>query len=205
MGGDGNGRGGLAVGVGGVEGVGGGGRGGDGGGGGAGCAYGGGDYDVGGAGDLPGERDGSAGGYGGGTGGEGSDLRIGARGDVGAGVKRGDFDYVEIGGGDLAEVVEVIVVPAIVGSAGDVHGRAVVGHDETVFFHGVEDDLIGGGERGDVKGGFEAETGAHGKSVGVAGGGGPVGSRRSEACTGILQSETESMVDDARGDFVIAD
>jgi len=101
--------------------------------------------------------------------------------------------------------MEVGIVPAIIGSAGDVHGGAVVGEDEAVFFHGVEDDLVGGGVAGDIEAGFEAEAGTHRESVGVTGGAGPVRGGRNEAGAGILQSETNGVIDGACGDFIVTD
>src|SRR5208337_2459480 len=169
VGGDGGGGGGLAEGVGGVERVRGGGAGGDDDGGATGGAYCWGDDDVGGARHLPGESDRRARCNRVGAGDELRDLRGGAGGHVGVGVERRNLDDIEIGGSDAAEIVEIIVAPTIVGGAADVHGRAVVRHDEAVFFHGVEDDLICGGVGRDVEGGLEAKTRAHGKRVGVAG------------------------------------
>lgn len=154
---------------------------------------------------MPGERHGGTGGDGGGRGGKAGDLRIGAGGNVGAGVEGRELNYIEIGGGRAVEQVKIAVVPAIIGGTGDVHGRTVVGEDEAVFFHGVEDDLIGGRVARDVEGGFEAKARAHGKSVGIAGSGGPVGSGRNKTGAGILQRETDRMLDGRRGNFVIAD
>src|SRR6516165_7850046 len=189
MDGDGDGGGGLTEGVGGVESVGGGGGGGDCGGGGTSGADLWGDDDVGGAGDLPGQSDACARGDGSGRSREVGDGRVWAGGDVGAGVERGDLEDLEIGGGYGPEIVQVGVVPARVRGAGDVHRRAVVGEDETVFFHGVENHLIGRRERGDVETGFEAKARAHGRSGDAAGGGSPVGGWRREAGAGILQRE----------------
>jgi hypothetical protein len=195
----------LAEGVGGVEGVGGGGGGRDRD---TGAASGTDlwrDDDVGCAGDLSGKSNSGAGRNGRGRGGKARDGGARAGGDVRAGVERRDLDDVEIGSGDGAELVEVGVVPSRVRCTGDIHGRAVVGEDEAVFFHGVEDDLIGGGESGDIEAGFEAKTRAHRQSGGVARGGGPVGSWRSEPGAGILQCETNRVMDGAGGDFVVAD
>ena len=154
---------------------------------------------------MPGESDGGAGSNGSGRGGQAGDRGTGARGDVGAGVERGDLEDIEIGGGDGAKIVKVRIVPARVRGAGDVHGRTVVGKDEAVFFHGLENDLIGGGEGRDIEAGLETETRAHGRSGGVGGGGGsPVGGGRSESSTGILQCETDRVIDGACGDFIVA-
>jgi hypothetical protein len=177
---------GLAVAVGGVEGVGGGGCGRDLCGR-ASCGAHGGGYDhVIGVGDLPGQCYGCARGDGVGGGGETGDCGTGAGGDVGTFVERRKCEDFEIVGSDGAEVVEVVVVPAIVGCAGDVHGGTIVGEDEAVFFHGVEDDLIGGGESGDVERRFEAQAGAHRESVGIAGGGSKMGGGRNKSGAGIL-------------------
>ena len=136
-------------------------------------------------------------------GGETGDGGIGAGGDVGVGVERSEREDFEIIGGYRAEVVEVVVVPAIVGCAGDVHRRTVVGEDEAVLFHGVEDDLISGRIAGDIEAGFEAEARAHGERVGVAGGGSEVRSGRNETGAGILQRETNGVMDGACGDFIV--
>ena len=126
-----------------------------------------------------------------------------AGGDVGAGVERRNLDDIEIGGGYGAEIVEIGVIPAGVRSARDVHGGAVVCEDEAIFFHGVENDLIRGGERGHIEGGFEAESRAHRRSGGVAGSGSPMGGGRSETGARILQRETNRVIDGSSGDVVV--
>src|SRR5580704_10549213 len=98
VGGDGDGGGGLAEGVGRVEGVGGVGGGSDGNGSAAGGADSGRDDYVRGTGDLPGERDWGAGGYVGGAGGELRDARSAARWERIVVVERSDLNYFEIGG-----------------------------------------------------------------------------------------------------------
>jgi len=169
-----------------MEGVGGGGSRGDGSRGGASGADFGGDDDVGGAGHLPGQSDGCARSDGSGRSREVGDGRAWAGGDVSARVERGDLEDIEIRGGYSVEIVEVGVVPARVRGPGNVHGGAVVGEDEAVFFHGVENDLIGSGEGGDIEAGFEAEPRAHGRGGGVAGSSSPVGGWWCEPGAGIL-------------------
>ena len=179
--GDGDGGGDLAEGVGRVESVGGVGRGRDGDGRAADGADCGRNDDVGGAGNLPGKRDRRAGRDGSGA---GSELRDGGRvacGNVGAGVERGHLDDFEIGGVDIAEIVEVGIVPTIIGSAAEVHGRAVVSKDETVFFESVENDLIGGGEARNVERRFETQTHAHWRSVLIGRIGSPVRGGRNKS------------------------
>lgn len=137
---------GLAVGVIGVESVGGGGRRVYSRGAAAGGADFGGKDDVGRAGRLPGKCDGGARGYGGCA---CIQLRNSGRGtawNVARGIERSDFEDVKIGSCDGAECVKVIVAPAIVGRATDVHRRAIIGHDDAVLLHGVENYLIGGAE-----------------------------------------------------------
>ena len=169
----------------------------------AGGAYCGGNDDVVGAGDLPGQSDRGAGGDRGGAGGKASDGGIGARGDVGIRVQRRQGEDIEIGRGGAIEEMEVAVVPTIVGCAGDVHSGTVVGEDEAVFFHGVEDDLVVGGIAGDIEAGLQAKTCAHGRSVGVRAGGSPVRGGGNKTSTGIGKSETNGMVDGANGDFIV--
>jgi hypothetical protein len=202
--GDGDGGRGLAEGVGGVEGVGGGGGGRDRDGCATDCADRGRNNDVGCAGNLPGKSDGRAGRNGSGAGRELRDRGRVAGGDVGAGVERGHLDDVEIGSLNVAEIVEVGIVPAIIGSAAEVHGRAIVGEDEAVFLEGVENDLIGGRETGDVERRFEAEAHAHGWSVLVGRVGGPVRGGRNESRGCALNREANSVLDGAGGDFVVA-
>jgi len=50
--------------------------------------------------------------------------------------------------------VQIVVAEAVVGSAAEINGGAVVGEDEAIFLHGVEDDLIGRGKTGDIETGF---------------------------------------------------
>jgi len=149
-----DGGGGLPEAVGGVEGVAGVGRGSDGDGSTTDGTDTGRNDDVGGAGNLPGECDGRTGRHRGGAADELSDRRCAANGDVGAGVERGHLDDFEIGGENVSEIVEVGIVPTIIGGAAEVHGRAVVGKDQAVFFQGNEDDLIGGRKTGNVERGF---------------------------------------------------
>src|SRR5262249_45586826 len=116
----------------------------------------------------------------------------------------GDLEDIEIRGGYGVEIVEGGVVPARVRGPGDVHRGAVVGEGEAVFFHGVENDLIGSGEGGDIEAGFEAEPLAHGRGGGVAGGGSPVGGWWCETGAGILERKTNRVIDGTGGDFVVA-
>ena len=118
-------------------------------------------------------------------------------------VQRGQSEDIEIVCGCAIEEMEVTVVPTIVGRAGDVHGGTVVGEDEAVFFHGVEDDLVGGGIAGDIEAGLQAEACAHGRSVGVGAGGSPVRGGGNETGAGVGKSETNGMVDGACGDFIV--
>src|SRR5262249_17250295 len=62
----------------------------------------------------------------------------------------GGVDDLEHRAGDPVEGVEVVVVPARIGRAGDVVGRAVVGEDHPVLLQGPEDDLALRSERADV-------------------------------------------------------
>jgi len=99
--------------------------------------------------------------------------------------------------------MEVVVVPTAVGGTGNVHGGTVVGEDEAVLFHSVQDDLIGGGIAGDIEASFEAEAGAHGRCEGVGACGGPVRSGGNKTGTGVLQGEADGVIESASGDFVV--
>ncbi len=153
---------------------------------------------------MPGEGYGCACGDVRAAGGEAGDLRCGAGRITGVGVEGRDLDDFEVGGFDVAEVVEVVVIPTIVWRSAEVHGGAVIGHDEAIGFHGLEDDLVCGGVGGNVESGFEAQAHAHGWSVGGGGGASGMRSRRSEGGTGILHGEAYGVTNGARGDFVIA-
>lgn len=131
-------------------------------------------------------------------------MGICASGDVGVGVEGRNLDDIEVGGGGAVEEMEVAVVPVIVGRAADIHRGAVVGEDQAIFLHGVEDDLIRGGITGSVEAGFEAQARAHGRRVGVGAGGGPVRGGRSEAGAGVRKSETDGVIDGARSNFIVA-
>ena len=98
---------------------------------------------------------------------------------------------------DTAEIVEVGIVPTncvtvgalpvgtlalvIIGSAAEVHGRAVVSKDETVFFESVENDLIGDGETRNVERRFETQTHAHWRGVLIGRVGSPVRGGRNKS------------------------
>ncbi len=114
------------------------------------------------------------------------------------------MEDVEVGCGYSVEQMEIVVVPAGVGSAGDVDGGAVVGEDEAIGFHSGEDDLVGGGIAKDVKAGFEAEARAHGRSGGVGAGGGVVRGRRNETGAGVGKSETNGVIDGAGSNLIVA-
>ena len=143
---DGDGGRGLAVGVIGVESVGGGGRRMDSRGGAAGGADFGGKDDVGRAGRLPRKCDWGASGYGGCACIQLGNSWRGTAWNVARGKERSDFEDVKVGSRDGAESVKVVVAPAIVGRATDVHRRAIIGHDDAVLLHSVENYLIGGAE-----------------------------------------------------------
>src|SRR5208282_492345 len=97
-----------------------------------------------------------------GAGGEARDRWGGALRNVGGSVDGAEGNDFEVRGRKRGEIVEIVVVPVIVGGAGDVHGRAVVGHDHAVLLESGENDLVGGGETGNVEAGFEAQAHAHG-------------------------------------------
>lgn len=86
------------------------------------CAYSRGHDDVRRAGDLPREGDRRAGRNGICAGDELRDLWCRAGWHICTGVERRDLDHIEIGSGDVPQIVQVIIAPAIVGSATDVHG-----------------------------------------------------------------------------------
>jgi hypothetical protein len=69
----------------------------------------------------------------------------------------------------------------IIGSAAEVHGRAVVSKDETVFFESVENDLIGGGEARNAERRFKTQTHAHWRSVLIGRVGSPVRGGRNKS------------------------
>src|SRR5690349_23823652 len=60
----------------------------------------------------------------------------------------------EVGAGEGVHCMEQLVVPALVGGAAYVPGRAVVGYEHAVVFHGLEDDADLWVVTGDVYAGF---------------------------------------------------
>ena len=62
-----------------------------------------------------------------------------------------DLDNLEIGRGNASERVQVVIAPAIVRRAADIHGRAVSAMIIPYFFMGIEGHLIGGREFGHVE------------------------------------------------------
>lgn len=113
------------------------------------------------------------------------------------------MEDVEVGCGYAVEKVEIVVVPAAVGSAGDVDGGTIVGEDEAVGFHGGEDDLVSGGITRGVEAGFEAKARAHGRSGGVGARAGVMRGGRNETGAGVGKSEANGVIDGAGGNFVV--
>ena len=76
-------------------------------------------------------------------------------------------DRLEVRPGDVAEGLEHVVVPALVGHAGDVPGRAVVGHDQPVGLRACEDHAGARSKPRDVALGLEPQAQTHRRQVGV--------------------------------------
>ncbi len=104
----------------------------------------------------------------------------------------------------LPEIVQIVVVPAIVRRAADVHRRAVVGHDHPVFLERRENHLIRRGKSGNIEAGFQAQTHAHRRGDGIRRIRGPMRRGRHECGAARLQREAQRVVDLAGGDFVVA-
>ena len=65
--------------------------------------------------------------------GDGDDARLHRLPGIGVDNQGGDIDSLEIGAVDQAELVQVVVVPAPIGRAGDVPGGAVIGKHHAVL------------------------------------------------------------------------
>ena len=73
------------------------------------------------------------------------------------------IDGLEIAAAQPVQLVQVVVVPAVVGRAAEVPVGAVVGHDHAVLFQGAQDLLVHGRKYGDVHSGFQAQAQPHGR------------------------------------------
>lgn len=57
--------------------------------------------------------------------------------------------------------MQVVIVPAVIGCAGDKPATAIIGYKHAVVFEGGQDDLVRVRERRDVHISLEAQTQAH--------------------------------------------
>src|SRR5664280_327585 len=68
---------------------------------------------------------------------------------------------LEIGSGQILDLVELVVIPATVWHAGDIPGGAVVGQDHAVALEGSQNDLGVRPEARDVDRSLEPDAKAH--------------------------------------------
>src|ERR1035437_4010031 len=109
---------------------------------------------------------------------------------------------LEVGPGELLQVVQLVVVPARVRCAADVPGRAVVGEDHAVALESGQDDARLRPEAGDVDRGLEAHAQAHRRQVRTCGRGEMAG--RVDVSARLVRGEADGVANDAGGYFVVA-
>ena len=113
-------------------------------------------------------------------------------------------DDLEVGAGEAAEAVEVVVRPARVGGAADVPGRAVVGQDHPVALERLEHDARLRREAADVEARLQPDAQAHRRERRVGRVARVVPGRIDEGAARLGRGEAERVVDRAGGDLVVA-
>ncbi len=100
--------------------------------------------------------------------------------------------------------MEHVVVPAFVGRAAHVPGRAVVGKDDAVGLHRLQDDLRLRGKSADVVIGFQAEARAKGWRVRATPRLRHVPRRPDVIIGGAVGGEAQGVLDDSRRHFFVS-